>query len=140
MARQRSKWARHVPFIRASAGKLTRAEIAEAIGTTRGNLYTICYHFDIQLPNESHMRTRRPSKWLEELPVIREKAGTMPAAEIAALVGTSLTNLYNICTRYGISLAQRENNPTALDEWRNRPRRPDPFAGTKPGGGRHVRR
>ena len=140
MGKARSKWERHLPFIRESAGKLTRAEIAAAIGTTRGNLYTICYHFGIKLPDENHLRKRKPSKWLKALPLIREKAVTMPAAELAEVVGTSQKNLYNICVRYGISLARMTGEDDPLAEWHSRARLPDPFAGTKPRGGRYVGR
>ena len=135
------KWDKHVDFIRAHAGRMTRAQIAESIGTTKSNLYNICHNYGIELPNESALRKSKQSKWLRVLPLIREKAGTLLAAEIAELVGTTRKNLYNICTRYGISLQRTTNEYQRHRAARlARMRSGDPFAGTKPRGGPHERR
>jgi hypothetical protein len=128
MHKGRSKWIPHLPFIRQSAGCLSRDEIAAAIGTSRANLYNICHNFGIRLPNESGQRPTG-SKWDRFEPWLRANAGKLPVADLAAELGTTEKNIYNICYRYGISARCTRPRPAQRSRLIMRP---DPFAGTKP--------
>lgn len=140
MRKGSSKWEKHVPFIKANAGKMTRSELAEAIGTNRQNLYNICYYFKIRLPREDWLRAKRVSKWEKHLPFICENTGVLPRSEIAVRLGISSVHLRNLCYQFDIPAPPEDVAPPAVvrpgllvnGEW------VDPFAGTKPRGGRRY--
>lgn len=146
MIKGRSKWERYVPFIKANAGKMTRAEMAKAIGTTKSNIYNICYYFKIQLPREDKRRGKRGSKWDKHLPYIREQSGVLPRSVIAAQLGITPEHLRNLCYRFDMpappeTVSQPVSRRGVL---RVRGAVVDPFAGNIPRrpvrGERHVGR